>query len=104
MKVESNQVNSQLNVNSTKNQKVDKEGDSKMGGDKVSLNQTSSPDSVSFSEKAQAINKVKALAQPDLDTIREDKVAHFQNLIDSGEYNVDASAVADKLVDEHLMY
>ena len=58
---------------------------------------------VNFSEEAQKINKLRELATPDLDAVDEDKVAYFQNLIDSGKYEVDASAVADRMVDEHLI-
>lgn len=58
---------------------------------------------VSVSSKAQQMNQAKEIIkkQPDVD---EAKVAKFQELIDGGKYKVDAKAVADKLVDEHLMF
>lgn len=56
---------------------------------------------VNVSERAQMMQKAKEIAgRPD--TIDEAKVARLQKLIDEGKYNVDASAIADRLVDEHL--
>lgn len=57
---------------------------------------------VALSSKAQDILKAQELAQstPDIDM---DKVEKFQKLIDSGKYKVDAKAVAERMVDEHLM-
>lgn len=56
---------------------------------------------VELSSRAKDIQKIKDLAlnAPDVDQAKVDK---FQKLIDSGKYKVDAKAVADKLVDEHL--
>ena len=56
---------------------------------------------VDISTRAQDIRKAKELATPKGD-IDEAKVARLQKLIDEGNYNVDAAAVADRLVDEHL--
>lgn len=36
------------------------------------------------------------------DTVDEAKVARLQKLIDEGNYKVDADAIADRLVDEHM--
>ena len=36
------------------------------------------------------------------DAVDEAKISHFQNLIDSGKYKIDAGRVADKLINEHL--
>lgn len=58
---------------------------------------------VEISKKAQMANKVRELATPDLDSVDEDRVAHFQKLIDEGKYKTDAKAIADKMVDEHLI-
>ena len=55
---------------------------------------------VSLSAQAQQIKKATDIAKED--SVDESKVAYFQNLIDKGEYNVDAADVADKLVDDHL--
>ena len=56
---------------------------------------------VDVSDRAQAMQKAKAIAS--LDTVDEAKVARLQKLIDDGNYKVDSKAVADRLVDEHLM-
>jgi flagellar biosynthesis anti-sigma factor FlgM len=58
---------------------------------------------VDVSQRGQDIKKAKELATPKDSDIDEAKVARLQALIDKGEYKVDASKVADKLVDEHLL-
>lgn len=62
----------------------------------------SSSAKVDLSQRAQDIKKAKELATP-TDTINEDKVARLQKMIDEGKYKVDADAIADRLVDEHLL-
>jgi negative regulator of flagellin synthesis FlgM len=56
---------------------------------------------VKLSERAQDIKKIRAAVDstPDVD---EAKVAKFKSLIASGNYKVDSSKVADKMVDEHM--
>ena len=56
---------------------------------------------VDFSSRAQDAKRIKeiAIAAPDVDQSKVDK---FQKLIDAGQYKVNAKAVADRLVDEHL--
>lgn len=56
---------------------------------------------VELSPKAQEAKRIKelAMAAPDVD---EAKVAKFRQLIDEGKYKIDAKAVADRMVDEHL--
>ena len=56
---------------------------------------------VDISTRAQDIKKAKELATPSND-IDEAKVARLQKLIDEGKYKVDAEAIADRMVDEHL--
>jgi negative regulator of flagellin synthesis FlgM len=56
---------------------------------------------VAVSSEAQAFQKAKAIASKD--TVDEAKVARLQKLIDEGKYKVDSKAVADRLVDEHLL-
>ena len=57
---------------------------------------------VDLSEKAMHMQKAKEIAsRTDVD---EAKIARLQKLIDAGKYNVKASAIADKLVDNHLMH
>lgn len=55
---------------------------------------------VDVSSRAQMMNKAKQIASED--TVDEAKVARLQKLIDEGRYNMDASKIADRLVDEHL--
>lgn len=56
---------------------------------------------VDVSERAQQMQKAKEIAtRPD--TVDEAKVARLQKLIDEGNYKVDADAIADRLVDEHM--
>jgi hypothetical protein len=45
--------------------------------------------------------KAKAIAKAD--TTDEAKIARIQKMVDAGTYKVDASAIADKLVDEQLL-
>lgn len=56
---------------------------------------------VDVSPRAQEAKRIKelAMAAPDVDMAKVDK---FRKLIDDGKYKVDAKAVADKMVDEHL--
>lgn len=56
---------------------------------------------INLSPQARQINKAKEIASQD--SIDEAKVARLQKMIDAGEYKVDAEAVADKLVNEHLL-
>ena len=56
---------------------------------------------VNVSDRAQAMQKAKDIASKD--TVNEARVAELQKMIDSGKYNVSASAIADKMVDEHLL-
>lgn len=56
---------------------------------------------VEVSDRAQEAKRIKelAMATPDVDMA---KVEKFRKLIDEGKYKVDAKAVADRMVDEHL--
>ena len=58
---------------------------------------------VNVSERAQMMKKVKELASTP-PTVDETRVARLQKMIDEGRYKVDADAVADRLVDEHLSF
>ncbi len=57
---------------------------------------------VSLSKQAQQIKKATDIAKQD--TVDEKKIAHFQNLIDSGKYQVDSAKVADSLIDDHIKF
>ncbi|MBX3039761.1 MAG: flagellar biosynthesis anti-sigma factor FlgM [Bdellovibrionaceae bacterium] len=56
---------------------------------------------VQLSDRAQEAKRIKELATaaPDVDMA---KVEKFRALIDAGKYKVDARAIADRMVDEHL--
>lgn len=56
---------------------------------------------VNVSERAQMMQKAKEIASKD--SVNEARVAELQRLIDSGKYNTSASAIADRMVDEHLL-
>ena len=60
----------------------------------------SSSSKVKLSERAQDMKKIREVVDksPDVD---EAKVAKFKSMLANGQYKVDASKVADKMVDEH---
>ena len=89
-------------LDSMKNRELDnKAAKPEAAASKVSSADIKSASKVAMSSEAQAMNKAKALASAD--TIDEAKVSRIQKLIDEGKYNTDASAIADRLVDEHLL-
>jgi negative regulator of flagellin synthesis FlgM len=63
--------------------------------------QVSGEPSVSISDQAKLMKEARELvyAAPD---IRADRVSDLKQKVKAGSYKVDAEAVADKLVDEHL--
>ena len=54
-----------------------------------------------ISSKAKEMSKARDLAAAAPDT-REEKIAKLKKRISEGRYQVDAKAVADRMVDEHL--
>ena len=54
-----------------------------------------------ISAKAKDFAKAKAVAA-DAPDVREDRVAELKKRISEGKYQVDAQAVADRMVDDHL--
>lgn len=57
---------------------------------------------VNVSDRAQAFQRAKEIAGRQ--EVDEAKVARLQKLIDEGNYKTDSSAIADRLVDEHLSF
>ena len=57
---------------------------------------------IDVSDRAQEAKRIKELANKSAPDVDMDKVEKFRRLIDSGQYKVDAKAVADRMVDEHL--
>ena len=74
--------------------------ESKDGKKSDSLANTSLSAQVSLSKQAQQIKQATDIAKDD--SVNEKKIAMLQSMIDSGKYQVDSAAVADKLVDEHM--
>lgn len=109
MRITHNKVGQNLNTSDTSRADQSKKTDKLNSKSSVSSPEkatveksNSTPTSqVNLSDRAQEMKKIKdlAMAAPDVD---EAKVAHFQKLIDSGKYQVDAKEIADKMVDEHL--
>ena len=79
--------------------------DSEKSLDKTTLGKSSegieSTDRLDVSKHAQQMKQAKEIASDQ--SIDEAKVARLQKLIDEGKYNVDSAAIADRLVDEHLL-
>jgi negative regulator of flagellin synthesis FlgM len=102
MKITHNKIGQKLNL--TDAGKTDKVADQKDLKGAKSLGNAADlvgATRVEVSPQAQDAKKIKelAMAAPDVDM---EKVARFRNLIDSGQYKVDAQAVADRMVDDHL--
>lgn len=107
MKITHNKVGQNLNMidgakpgaaDGVKNKGIDKAFDAKVDALQQATNNSAKVD---VSPRAQEAKKIKelAMAAPDVD---EAKVAKFRQLIDDGNYKIDAKAIADKMVDEHL--
>ncbi len=109
MKITHNKVGQNLNLtDSSKSDRADGVKNKAAGlADKKADALTSSTlgesSRVELSPRAQEAKRIKELAMsaPDVD---EAKVAKFRKLIDEGKYNIDAKAIADKMVDEHLEF
>ena len=101
MKISNNPAHSQniAGVGNKNNQ--DKLSSSKENAAGISKGDIESAVKLKMSDGAQRIQKAKEIASNQ--SINEAKVERLQKLIDSGEYKVNASAVADRLVDEHLI-
>lgn len=109
MKITHNKVGQNINATDTQSEKAS--GAAKTGGanksssasESAAANATNSSAAtkVELSPRVQDIKKIKELAKnaPDVDA---DKVAKFKQMIAEGKYKVDAKAVANKMVDEHL--
>jgi negative regulator of flagellin synthesis FlgM len=104
MKITHNKIGQTLNL--VDSAKTDKAQDSKSSGLKnvgqeQSLFGGADATRVDVSSQAQDAKRIKDLAMkaPDIDM---QKVEKFRQLIDAGQYKVDAKSVADRMVDEHL--
>ncbi|MGZ3691658.1 MAG: flagellar biosynthesis anti-sigma factor FlgM [Pseudobdellovibrio sp.] len=107
MKITHNKVGQNLNTQDTKSEKSSET--SAAGGVNKNAKASSVAPSiegsqatkVELSSRAQDVQKIKELAKnsPDVDM---DKVEKFKRLIADGQYKVDAKAIADRMVDEHM--
>ncbi len=102
MKITHNKVGTNLNVvdgsKTDSSKSVDNKNSSKAMPSSIL---ESGASKVELSPRAQEAKRIKeiAMAAPDVDT---EKVERLRKLIDAGNYKVDAQAVADRMVDEHL--
>ncbi|MFN8845786.1 MAG: flagellar biosynthesis anti-sigma factor FlgM [Bdellovibrionales bacterium] len=104
MKITHNKIGQKLDL--VDSSKLDKAQDTKSSGLKnikqeASLFGGAEATRVDVSSQAQDAKRIKDLAMkaPDIDM---QKVEKFRQLIDAGQYKVDAKSVADRMVDEHL--
>lgn len=108
MKITHNKVGQNINLTDAKAGEASKAGAAKNNAktDSTSAaNQAqagSQATKVELSPRVQEIKRIKELAEasPDVDMA---KVEKFKKLIAEGKYKVDAKAVADRMVDEHMM-
>lgn len=101
MKVDSSTVKAgQMDALKNRETENAKSGKGGKAGD-ASIADLKASSNVNMSERAQAMNKAREIASKE--TVDDAKVARLQKMIDEGKYNVDASAIADRMVDEHLL-
>lgn len=101
MKVNPANVKASQIANTAKNEVDSTKSSSAKGKSAVSAGDISASSKVNVSERAQMMQKAKEVASKD--SVNEARVAELQKMIDSGKYNVSASAIADRMVDEHLL-
>ncbi len=80
---------------------LDKTTDKKTGKSSLGFDDIAGSSKVDLSDRARDVKRAKELATPD-DSVDEAKVARLQKMIDDGKYKVDADAIADRLLDEHM--
>lgn len=109
MKITHNKVGQNLNLtDSTRSDKAEGVKNNATAGtankaDALMSSSLGESSRVELSPRAQEAKRIKelAMAAPDVD---QAKVEKFRKLIDEGKYNIDAKAIADKMVDEHLEF
>ena len=100
-----NNLNTLKKVKAKDGQSVgkDKATDVKAGAKGIKTNVVKDSTKVDVSVKAQQMSKAKDIATPSKD-IDHAKVARIQDMIDKGDYKVDTNAIADRLVENHLLF
>jgi negative regulator of flagellin synthesis FlgM len=107
MKITHNKVGQNLNTLDTGRTDKASNSDSKAAGNVANTKGNPLADlgasRVNVSDRAQQMKKAAEIARnvPDID---EAKVAKYQKLIDEGKYQVDAKAIADKMIDEEASW
>lgn len=108
MKITHNKVGQNINTSDTKSEKssdVKKANNANVGAKTsesgAAAQAGSQATKVELSSRVQDIKKIKSLANSTPD-VNAEKVAKFKQMIADGSYKVDAKAVADKMVEEHL--
>ena len=73
----------------------------KAGGEAAKSASTSGATNAEISERGREVAKAKttAVSAPE---VREAKIAELKSRIEAGKYKVDADAVADRMVNDHL--
>lgn len=104
MKITHNKVGQNLNmVDGAKTNRAERGGgNSPIDSVKSdALQELGNSSKVAVSPRAQEAKRIKelAMAAPDVD---EAKVAKFRQMIDEGKYKIDAKAIADRMVDDHM--
>lgn len=110
MKITHNKVGQNLNL--TDSSRADKSKKSEAANSTATSAKTEKAGVLPFASNAESVKvdlsarakdiqhaKELAMAAPDVD---QSKVEKFQKLIDEGKYKVDAKAIAEKMVEEHL--
>lgn len=97
-----NIANNVATTNTGKATAAQNSGGGKKASSAVTADQIKDSTQVKMSSQARDIQKAMELARPS-NQVDEAKVARLQKMIDEGSYRVDASALADKMVDEHLL-
>lgn len=109
MKITHNKVGQNLNLtDSAKSDKADGVKNKATTGaaekaDALTSSSLGESSRVDVSPRAQEAKRIKELAMAASD-IDQAKVEKFRKMIDEGKYNIDAKAIADKMVDEHLEF
>lgn len=106
MKITHNQVGQNLNLRDTA--QTDKAGalnkESKLDKTDSILNaDLTDASKVSISQASRDQAKIMEVVKKTPD-VNEKRVAELQKLIDEGKYKIDAEAIADRMVDEHLKW
>ena len=91
----------QATKKSGKSEAASRADSSKKPGTAASAPYTGDSARAEISSRAREFAAAKEVASAASD-VREDRIAELKRRIESGSYKVDADAIADRMVDEHL--